>query len=149
MQLSKIIIGQLLLVIVAAGFLVFISDGVSKYSVTVPAGYNETLLKFQNNLNNISNSIGTTRDNLNVNTNGGLGINSITDFVGYFFNAGYKAMKTVTAVVELNFDLIDVVVDNAFPGTFGDIVRVVFVIIILVVIMIAILMRTLTKGDTI
>ena len=149
-QLSKILVGQLILIIIACGFLFFISDGVAKYNPIVPDGYNKTFVKFQDNLNNISSSIGNTKEDLKVNTNGGFfGSNPITDFVGYFFNAGYKAMKTVTAIVELNFDLINDAVDNAFPGAFGNIVRVAASIIILIVILVTILMRTVTKGDTI
>jgi hypothetical protein len=142
MQLSKIIIGSLLTVLVMAGLFIYFGSGITTYSSTIGSGFdNSSFVKIANISNKIGQTVNETESELNAGSSG-----SVLDFVGYFFNKGYQAAKVSIAVVEGEYILVNEALNIGVLGTYGTIIKSILTIAILVVFTIGILLAFIIKS---
>lgn len=143
MQLSKILIGQVLLVLVGSAFLFFLSEGITTYPDIIGNYDNSSLVRIQNTANELRNITQGATSELQQTQ----GPSGITDFLGFFFGAGYKAGISLIVGVELTDVLIDETVKNITAGSaYGEILKSGLMMIVVIVI-IAILLHFITKSD--
>jgi hypothetical protein len=146
MQLSKIIIGQLAIILVVIGLFYFISDGISSYSATPPSGYEDSFNRINSTFAELSTTINQTNDELgDIDTSGGI-LGSVTDFIGYFFNSGYKAAKVAALSYKGVNEMVDVSIGQMGLGSYGGLLKGVLLAMILVVFAIGILLNFIIKS---
>lgn len=144
MQLSKIMIGMFVIIAIVTGLFTFISDGITRYGVTVPAGYNDSFAKITGTQSSLTSNINATYDDLNNIDSSNSG--GITDFLGFFFNAGYRAAKTATGSITGINTMVDVAIGSLPIGGYGATLKVLFMGGILVAIVIGILLNFVIKS---
>lgn len=137
MRLSNILIGISLMILVSTGFLLFLTNGVTKYNPAVPANYNDSFIKIQANLDELASISNETNDKLvDVKSDG----NIVTDFLGFFFGKGYQAVQTLINGVKLNVVILDASVDNGLEATgFGGTIKAVGLLLISIFIILMLL----------
>jgi hypothetical protein len=144
MQLSKIMIGQVILVLVASGFLLFLSEGITTYPDIIGSYDNSSLVRIQGASARLDNITRDVNEDLQE-TSGPSG--GVSDFLGFFFSAGYKAGIAAITAVELNNILIDEFINNTIGGTaYGEILKAGLGMMVIIVI-IAILLHFITKSE--
>jgi hypothetical protein len=115
MKLSNIILGVSLMIIISTGLMIFLVDAIEQYQPSnIPADYNKSFVRIQNNLNSlsaISNSTSDSVSDLNGNQN------IVQDFLGFFFGKGYKAATTLVEGVKLNAVILNEGIDNTLGAT--------------------------------
>ena len=147
MELSKIIIGQGLLILVIASFLIFLSQGIAVYQPSsIPSDYNSSFVRLQNGINNLTDYMNRTQADIKAEapTSGNL-----IDFIGFYFSAGYKGLGIAVQSVGITYDLVDEGTNAIAGGTqYGSLLKAVGMILILVVILIAIILSIIFKWQT-
>ena len=146
MQLSKIIIGNLVIIAVVVGIFTFISDGINQYGVVAPDGYNESFTKIGDTQTDLLGTLNQTYDDLNNVDSSTTGGNSGTDFLGFFFSAGYTAARTATGSISGTNTMIDVAIGSLPLGSYGGVLKSLFLLGILAVIVIGILLNFIIKS---
>jgi hypothetical protein len=142
MQLSKIIIGTLAVNLIVVGFFFYIASGANTYTSISSTGYNnESFIKIGEVYKSINSTIQESESELN-NTKS----DSITDFLGYFFNKGYQAVKITLQVISSEYTLVDASVTNLPLGQFGAVVKSILIIMILVVFSVGLLLAFIIKS---
>lgn len=142
LQLSNMIIMMLITVAITSGFFIWISNGITQYSVTPPDGYNESFTRIQNIYTDIDNNLQETQTKLN-NTQGN---SNFIDYFGFIINAGLSAAKTTVGVMSSMGVLVEVAVDESALGAYGDLIRILFLIAIIVVFIVGILLNFIIKS---
>ena len=145
MQLSKMLIGNIIVIAIVTGIFIFISDGINQYGVVAPDGYNESFVKIANTQQNLIDNINSTYDDLNnveSSTTGG----GSTDFLGFFFNSGYTAARTAIGSISGVNTMIDVAIGSLPLGNYGAILKVLFLGAIFIVMTIGILLNFIIKS---
>lgn len=143
-QLSKMFIGVIFGVVLFLSMFYFLSDGIAAYNpVNVPANYNQTAVRFQNSLNDINQTIAGVQGELSdINAQSG-----VTDFLGFFFSAGYKAIIGAGQISTTTASFIDDSVDVILPGRIGPLLKTGLYLSLLVIIFIGIILHAITKSD--
>lgn len=148
-KLSTVISGMILFILVLTGIFTFLVDGIDKYQpVNIPSDYNDSFVKIQNQINDINSISNETENDLKVDssTNGG---SSITDFLGFFFSAGYTGLQTMVATAKLNFVLINEGVNNIAGGTaYGNVLKSALMTLVMIFILIVVIMSIIFKWQT-
>lgn len=105
-QITKMLMGVVLMGLVVGAFVNLYSGGIDSYNVT---DYDNTTAEtFTNELNSISNSTEETKDRLlNLTSNP-----NFFDKIQAFFGAGYSALKNIGQSFSIFFDLINAGVDS-------------------------------------
>lgn len=147
--LSTIIIGQLLLLVIMSGIFMFFVDGINSYGPTnLPSGYNSSFIKIQNQLSNFTNLLNRTEVKLAVRSDASF-INTISDFLGFFFNAGYQGLQIASESLKLNYLLVTEGADAVTGGTeYGHLLKSVGTLMIIVIILLGIIMTIIFKWET-
>lgn len=148
MELNKILIGLLVSIVVIFGFVFLIAEGVTKYHPsTIPSDYNETFVSITDNLASMINITGNSS-----NQAAGVGSSSesaLSDFIGFFFGQGYKAIKILMSGVDILNVFVETGVDNTLGSNpMGEIVKTALLTIIVVIIL-ALLLHFVIKSDRI
>lgn len=113
MELSKILIGIVLVSVVSTTFLLFISEGVTQYSpVSVPTTYANSFNNISTGTKELNNIVNDTEGGLEINGNS----NAVSDFIGFFFGNGYKAGKTFIEGMKLT----NIIVNEGIENTVGS-----------------------------
>jgi hypothetical protein len=114
MELSKILIGIVLVSVVSATFLLFISEGVAQYNpVSVPATYANSFNNISTGTKSLNNIVNDTESGLDIKGNS----NAVSDFIGFFFGNGYKAGKTFIEGMKLTNIIVNEGIENTVGGT--------------------------------
>lgn len=147
MQLTKMNVGIIVIIAVITGLSFFITDGIVQYGIEAPEGYNnsfDTIRNTQSSLyQNINSTYGALQD---VDSNTATGSSGSTDFLGFFFNAGYTAAQTATGSITSVNTMIDVAIGSSGLGEYGAILKNLFLAAILVVMVIGILLNFIIKS---
>lgn len=144
-KISTLMYGMIFVMVLIAGFSLFISEGVTTYSGSQLDSFdNSSFEAIQSKSTSLTNNINQTSAALTGITAGG----NLVDFVGYFFNAGYGALGTFVSGAELTNTVIDQAIMNTLgvTGAFATIVKGLFFSIILIII-IVVLLRVITKVE--
>jgi hypothetical protein len=113
MELSKILIGIVLVSVVSATFLLFISEGVAQYNPTsVPTTYANSFNNISTGTKELNNIVNDTESGLEIDGN----TNAVSDFIGFFFGNGYKAGKTFIEGMKLT----NIIVNEGIENTVGS-----------------------------
>jgi hypothetical protein len=113
MELSKILIGIVLVSVVSTTFLLFISEGVTQYSpVSVPTTYANSFNNISVGTSSLNNIVNDTETGLKIDGNS----NAVSDFIGFFFGNGYKAGKTFIEGMKLT----NIIVNEGIENTVGS-----------------------------
>jgi hypothetical protein len=109
MQLSKIIIGQLAIIIVVIGMVIFIGDGVLHYPNEQSSGYNSTGFdKIEAQYQSLNSTINEARDK----TENTSSLNPLANFIDIYFGGGLKAIRVAVSGVQITNTIVDVSVDE-------------------------------------
>ena len=147
LQLSNIIIGMLLTVGVMLGYFAWISDGITQYGVNTPSEFNESFNTMYGVYGNLSLIINNTQQQLNTpDANSPQGFSQTFDFLGYFFNAGYRAAQTAMTAMGSMFAIVDVSISTSVLGSYGDIIKGLLLLGIIVIFIIGILLNYIIKS---
>ena len=146
MQLSKIMIGNFVVIAIVVGLFTFISDGINQYGAVAPDGYNESFTKIANTQTDLLGNLNQTYDDLNNVDSSTTGGSGNTDFLGFFFSAGYTAARTATASISGTNTMIDVAIGSMPLGGYGQVLKSLFLLGILTVMVIGILLNFIIKS---
>lgn len=146
MQLNKILVGTTLIALVSFLLVVFISDGITNYSYTGDYS-NTSLMKIEETYQTMSNNSNISVQAMqNILTCSGL--SCAVDFVGYFFNSGYQALKNIVTSAELTYIIVGVATDETLGGTsFGGNIKGMLIFSVLVIIFVGIILHAVIKSD--
>lgn len=146
MQLSKIIVGNLVIIAVVVGIFTFISDGINQYGAVAPDGYNESFTKIANTQTELLGNLNQTYEDLNNVDSSTTAGGSNTDFLGFFFSAGYTAARTAIASISGTNTMVDVAIGSLPLGNYGQVLKSLFLMGILAVIVVGILLNFIIKS---
>lgn len=142
MELNKIYIGVLFGILAFAGVFSLLADGIDKYSVSVPADYNDSYAKIRAELDDINATTGKMKDQLEtIKTSSG-----VIDYLGFFFNSGYQALKTSGEITGSLFTFVDIGLESISPSD-GGFLKIIFYSSIIVLLFIGIIMHAIIKSD--
>jgi hypothetical protein len=140
------LIGNIIIIGIVTGLFIFISDGITQYGVTAPEGYNESFSKITNTQIDLINNLNATYDDLNNVDSSTTGSTGNTDFLGFFFNAGYTGARTATGSITGVNTMIDVAIGGLPLGSYGAVLKTLFLTAIVVVVIIGILLNFIIKS---
>lgn len=111
MKISTAIGGYLALIIIVSGLFIFLAESVTTYHPTgLPTDYNSSFVKITDQLTSIENSLNETNSVLKVETP--TDTNSFSDYISFFFKAGYQSVVIAVKSVGLNNDIISMGIDS-------------------------------------
>lgn len=146
MKLHTIFIGVIFSIVIFSGLYLYLIDGAEQYgSDNLPADFNRSYVLVKNQLdaiNSTTSSIRTQLENTDTQSN-------ILDFLGFFFNAGYQALKSSLSLVGTFFLFIDESLNVLGGGVMGPILKTALYGSVIVIFFVAIIMQALVKGDNI
>lgn len=142
--LTKIIIAQLVVIMIATGFWIWIADGVDEYGISVPSDYNDTFITLEETLGELNSTLNSTRYDLEVD---GVEDDNNNDFLGFFFNSAYSATKGVKGGVESLYTFTNLAVENTPLAGYGRVIVQVFGALIVVVFVIYLLVHFVIKSE--
>jgi hypothetical protein len=129
------------------GFIFLIAEGITKYAPsTIPSDYNESFGRITTHMASITSYSQNTSEQTGLvgSQSGG-----ITDFIGFFFGQGYKAVQIFTGALSLLNVFVDEMIENVIgDNPLGAIVKTSLITIILIVI-VALLLHFVIKSDRI
>ena len=144
MELNKIYVGAIFGIIIFLSFFLFLNDGALQYSTTLPSGYNHSFLAVQSTLSDINQTTSEIQTQLSSIT----AQSGLLDYLGFFFNAGYKALTSAIKLVSSFFTFTDeslTVMGGA--GAFGSTLKVALYSSLIVLFFIGIILHAIIKSD--
>jgi len=115
MELNKILIGVVLVGVISSTFLFFITQGITIYNPSsVPTTYANSFSNISASMSTMNNYANETEQDINQ-FNGNT--NAVTDFIGFFFGNGFKAVKTFIQGMKLTNVIVEEGVKNTIGGT--------------------------------
>ena len=147
MELNKVLIGMSLVIVMLFGFLFFIAEGVTQYNPSqIPIDYNTTFYDLQTDLASLSDIANETNDKVGSIDGDS---NAFTDFIGFFFGQGYKAVKTFVTGFKLLDNMTDELIDNTLGGSLLGSILKNQLLVIIVIVMVSLLLHFIIKSDRI
>lgn len=147
MQLNKILVGSTLIALISFLLVVFISDGITNYNYTGDYS-NTSFIKIQNTYDRISNNTNSSIQKIQDITTCSNPLTCAVDFVGYFFNSGYQALKNIVSSAELSYLIVDVATEEIVGGTsFGSNIKGMMIFTLLIIIFVGIILHAVVKSD--
>ena len=143
MELNKIMITMIFGIVIFLGIFNFMADGVIRYSVSVPADYNESVSKIRGVFDNINQTTYEMKEQM---TSIGTSSNPL-DILGVFFSGGYAALKSVMSLINGFGILIDTTLNTIFVGEIGNILKIALYLSFIIIIVVGILLHAITKSD--
>ena len=142
-RITNIMIGVVLVSLILTSMMLFMSEGVNKYS---PEGYNDTAMtRITESFKNISDTAEETQEKIDQVSGDD---KNIFDRIGAFFSGGYVAGKTVADSYSTLDTMTDVAIDETVGvGGFGATLKSTIPVIMLIIIFIGIILHFLIKSD--
>lgn len=146
-QLTKIIVGQLLVISVIMGIYLFLNAGINEYVSSPPAEYNESFLRIKGIYGNLSETLNKTNTELgDIDSSTGGVVDTVNDFLGFFFNAGYRAARVAGLSIGGINTMIDVALSEVALGSYGDLLKGLLLLGVIVVFVIGIFLNFIIKS---
>lgn len=114
MNVTNIIMGMIILVLVSTGFLLFLVEGVKTYAPTVPSDYNKSFVHIQENMDDMS-SIANESDSQIMSTVKSIPI--VGDFLGFFFGQLYQGSKVMLKTLGLHGVIVNDAIESGLSHT--------------------------------
>ena len=141
-------IGVLCAIAVYVSLFTFLTDGISQYGTpsNLPTGFNNSYSIISQQLNNINETTESLKNQMtSITAQSGL-----LDYLGFFFNAGYKALTSAGDITKSTFIITDTSLDNAGGfGSSGFIIKQLIYGIIIILFFVGIIMHAIIKSDRI
>lgn len=148
MKLSDIMIGLVFSIILFIGLFTFLTDGVIQYGVesNLPSEYNQSFIVIKGELDNINKTTSGIKAQLSDIT----AQSGILDYLGFFFNAGYKALTGAGQITKSLFIITDESIEvTGGLGETGGFLKTGIYMSIIIIFFVGILMHAVIKSDRI
>lgn len=144
MELNKIYIGSIFSIIIFIGLFTFLFDGITQYQPTaIPTAYNESYTRISATLDDINETTSAIQDQLSsVTVQSG-----VLDYLGFFFNAGYKALSSGIGLVGTFFVFVDESLYVLGGAGLGSVLKVALYSSIIVLFFIGIIIHAFVNSD--
>lgn len=147
-KLTNIMIGTLCAITIYISLFTFLTDGINQYGTpnNLPTNFNNSYSIINNQLNNINETTASLKNQMTSIT----AQSGVLDYLGFFFNAGYKALTSAGEITESIFVITDTSLDNAGGfGSSGEKIKLLIYGIIIILFFVGIIMHAIIKSDRI
>ena len=147
-KLTSILIGVLCAVAVYVSLFTFLTDGITQYGTptNLPSSFNNSYSIINQQLNNINETTTGLKDQLtSISAQSG-----VLDYLGFFFNAGYKALTGAGQITSSVFVITDTSLDSAGGfGASGFLIKQLIYGAVIILFFVGIIMHAIIKSDRI